>query len=121
MTARMAEGSFDYSWEYQGAGPRLVVTPLTDKAYLTLTQVCLGGGRAGTRTLERVFTSGRMLALCPSLPIYAATAVRRSRGVDATAHFAHAHATPCANPRRRWRWAMAATPTAPLAPARQSQ
>lgn len=34
----MAEAAFGYSWEYQGAAARLVYTPLTDKAYLTMTQ-----------------------------------------------------------------------------------
>jgi len=39
VSVRMVDGAFDYSWEYQGAAPRLVYTPLTDRAYLTLTQV----------------------------------------------------------------------------------
>lgn len=50
-------GSFEYGYEYMGLNGRLVVTPLTGRIYLTITQALsmqMGGAPAGEYTSSRL-------------------------------------------------------------------
>ena len=67
---RMCDTALDYGFEYAGNGSRLVVTPLSDRVYITVTQAlnmkmgCVAYGQSGSGKTETIRNLSTFLGRC---------------------------------------------------------